>query len=87
MEKPNLKVYLGARSIVRNPTERSRLSEAIVRDFLASSSTSVEVPFEQAGCSLEWLYKGLWNTCQKAAYKGIVTASMRDGKLILKRIG
>ena len=87
MEKPNLKVYLGARSIVRNPTERSRLAESIVQDFLAGTATSVRIPNEEIPHSLDWLYKGIWNTCQKTAYKNLVKVSKRDGKLILRRMG
>ena len=82
-----LDVYDGAISISRNPTERSVLAEKLVVAFLRNRACMASVKWELSGYGLDELYKGLWNTCQKEPYKRLVTASKRDGKLILRRIG
>lgn len=79
--------YNGATSIARNSTERSVLAENLVVAFLRNRAVSATVRWERSGYELENLYKGLWNTCQKEPYKHLVTVSMRNDKLILKRIG
>ena len=79
--------YDGATSIARNSTERSVLAEKLVTAFLRNRAASAIVRWERSGYGQEDLYKGLWNTCHKEPYKRLVTVSMRESQLILKRIG
>lgn len=81
----DLTLYLGAHSITRNPTFRSRMTEQVVRDFLESGASAMEVRFEKTDYTLQWLYKGFWNTCAKVYYRDQVRVSKREGKLILIR--
>ena len=78
--------YEGPTSITRNSTERSELSERLILTFLNAHATSANVRWERSGFSMEELYRGLWNTCQKDPYKRLVKVHIRNGHLILKRI-
>ena len=82
-----LDAYDGATSTARNSTERSVLAENLVVAFLRNRAVTATVRWERSGFALDDLYKGLWNTCQKEPYKRLVTVSMRNSQLILKRIG
>lgn len=79
--------YDGATSIARNSTERSILAEKIIRTFIRNRAAFASVKWEDTDYELFDLYRGLYNACQKKAYKKIVTVSMRQNQIILKRIG
>lgn len=82
-----LKDYSGARSTSRNGTARSELCETIVLTFIRNKATAAAVIWERTNYSRDELYRGLYNICKKTCYRRLVRVSLRDGKLILKRLG
>lgn len=78
--------YGGVIGVTRNATGRSRLAERILTHFLRSRADLATVRWQKTSYSLEELYKGLWNCCQKPPYKGRVRVSMRKDQLILRSI-
>lgn len=72
---------------VRNGTDLSRLCDRLIRGFLASGAEHATVRVARTGYGLDALYKGLWNSSCKSAWRGKVAVHRQDKDLYLIRKG
>lgn len=80
-----LEPFCGHVTDTRNATELSRLCEGLVRTFVRNDADKASVSVHLTAYDIDTLYKGLWGTCAKARYRGVVRVHKQDGMLILIR--